>query len=211
MAAANATGAAVQWILLHACGPVRTRSRPGTGNAGSGRRGLFVERDAVAELQRPDRRVPREPDAVRVAELLVVLLQAVDVAPFRDAGDLPGVDEHARAHRLVPLEERIEQLGVADDLALAAQRVAVDVLRAERRRLVAAHRAHAAGVEHLEERQRLAAVPVGVADVAAQHQHEIAVDRPEPLDQVVRLVIRKVADRAAPPRRRPLCSSPRVG
>jgi len=54
----------------------------------------------------------------------------------------------------------------ADDLLLAAGRVAVDVLRPDRRGLVAAHRADAAGVERLEERQRLAGIAVGVPEIA---------------------------------------------
>ena len=166
---------------------------------------LGVERNGVAELERADRRVPRDADAGRVAERLELAARvAVGV-------DLAGVDEHARAHRLVALEDRIEQLDVADDLALAAERVAVDVARAERAVLVAAHRADAAGVERLEERQRLAAVAVAVADVAAQHQHEVAVDRPVSDWSGTGACSTRGRRTAGRSRRSTLCSRPLVG
>src|SRR5690349_24985265 len=85
---------------------------------------LGLERDRIAELERTDRRVPRHTHARRIAERFVAGLRAV-------RPDLAGVDEHAAPHGLLALHDRIEDFGVADDLAPAAQRVAEFVARAE--------------------------------------------------------------------------------
>src|SRR5690348_12206768 len=106
---------------------------------------LRVERDRVAELERPDRRAPGDTDAGRITERLELRLRAVRI-------DLAGIEEDARADRLLAFQDRIERLEVADDLALAAERIAELVLRTERSRVVAAHRVHAAREERLEER-----------------------------------------------------------
>src|SRR5690348_7754835 len=149
---------------------------------------LRVERDRVAELERPDRRAPRDAGAGRVTERLELRLGPVRI-------DLARVEEQARAHRLLALQDRVERLEVADDLALAAERVAELVLRTERRRVVAAHRIDAAREERLEERQRLAGEAVAIAKVGTRHQHQIAPDRPVDRVRVLDLVVGEVAER----------------
>src|SRR5579862_3873460 len=117
-----------------------------------------IERNRVAELERPDRRAPGDADTRRIAERLELRLLAVLV-------DLAGVHEDASAHRLVALDDRIERLEVADDLAPAAERVAELILRPERRCVVAAHRIDAAREERLEERQRASRQAAAVAQI----------------------------------------------
>src|SRR4029079_7559006 len=112
-----------------------------------------IEREGIAELERSDRRIPSHGNAGGVAEVLEFGLRTVDV-------DLAQVEETPNAHRLFALDERICHLGGADDLALAAQRVAVDVAWSERSRFIAAHLPHAPRIDRLEERARLVAVPV---------------------------------------------------
>src|SRR5687768_3875088 len=124
--------------------------------------------------QRAERRRPEQADAGGVAQLAKVDLIAVH---------LPAVDERSEAQRAVLLGawHGEKDLGDAGDLAVAAGRVTQLVARAERERSVAAHRTRAAGEEILEERQRLAAVPAGETEVAAQVQGEATSHRPVPL------------------------------
>src|SRR5713226_901857 len=152
---------------------------------------FLVDWVTIAELERADGRVPGEPHTDRIAEGLQAGLEAVVV-------NLAGIGEKRRADRLIsrfrPWQGK-EDFRVADDLAPAADGVALDVLRTQRRRLVSSHRPHAARVVRLEERQQLAVQSAAVADVAAQHKHRRKGQRGKPLDQVVRLVVLKVADR----------------
>src|SRR4051795_7662987 len=60
---------------------------------------VLVDRDRVAELERPERRVPLHADAAGVAERLEPRLGAV-------GPDLPRIEEDAAAHRLVALQDR---------------------------------------------------------------------------------------------------------
>src|SRR5262249_6622239 len=115
--------------------------------------GFVVERPRDAELQRPERRVPGERDAGRVAP-------GLERERFFLAVDLPAVDERAQSHRslLAHAGEREQQLRRCVGLLRAAERAAVDVARTERGGIVAAHAADAPEVEVLEERQRLSAV-----------------------------------------------------
>src|SRR6266496_297417 len=69
---------------------------------------LVVERVRVAELERPDGRIPRDTHACRVAERLErILLAFRRLLPVRV--DLAGIEEHARAHGFVALQDRIEE------------------------------------------------------------------------------------------------------
>src|SRR5207342_3538376 len=88
-----------------------------------------------------------------------------------------------KAQRAVLLRarHREQDLQGADQLAVAADRVAQLVLRAERERAIAAHRAGAAAEKVLEERQRLVAVAAGIADLAAGMEGEGARQRVVPL------------------------------
>src|SRR5438874_8261126 len=89
-----------------------------------------LQRPPVAEFQRPDRRVPGEADAVRIAEFLVALFQAgAGGAKTGNARDLARIHEHARPNRLVAFENGIEKLGIADDLALPTERISREVAR----------------------------------------------------------------------------------
>src|SRR5438132_2464893 len=113
----------------------------------------------VAEFERADGRIPGEPNTDRIAERLQAGLEAIVV-------DLAGVGESRHADRLVsglgPRQGK-EKLRIADNLAPAADGVALGVLRTQRRRLVSAHRTHAAPVVRLEERQQLAVQSAAVA------------------------------------------------
>src|SRR6478609_11701723 len=123
---------------------------------------LGIQWNGVAELERADRRAPRDADAGRIAERFELRLRAVRV-------DLPRVHEDAGANRLVALQDRVERLEIADDLPAAAERVAERILRTERRRVVTAHRIDAAGEKRLEERQGLAGQAIAITDVGARH------------------------------------------
>src|SRR5688572_20565283 len=150
---------------------------------------LALDRRAEREAQRAHRRVPahREPRAHAQVVRADLLQRAPDVAH---------VGEEPQAHVLLLVAgHREEDLEVADDAPVAAEDVAVEVARAERGGLETAHRAHAAGVEVLEERQGLAAVAVGVADLAVQQEREPreAFVREEPLALEGRAMVGEVA------------------
>src|SRR6185437_11677630 len=149
-----------------------------------------VQWNGVAELERSDRRAPRDTDSGRVTERLELRLLAVRV-------NLPGIEKHAAANALLALQYRIERLEIADDLAPTAERVAELVLRTERCRVVTAHRVRPSGEKRLEERQRLARQAVAVAEIGARHQHEVAVHRPVNRVNVLQLVIGEIAERQA--------------
>src|SRR5688572_13225439 len=124
---------------------------------------LLLERRAERETQRADRRIPAHGDARRDADVARVDLLA-------RAPHVARIDEGREAHVLfLVARHREQELHVGHEAPVAAQHVAVQVDRAEGRRLEGAHAAHAAGVEVLEERQRLALVAVGVADFAVEH------------------------------------------
>src|SRR5437762_9344840 len=143
--------------------------------------GLFVQRVAVTELERPDRRVPCQAHACRKPKRLELRLRTIVI-------DLAGIGEHRQPDRLIvclgPRQWK-EQFGVANNLAPAADRVALAVLRTQRRRIVAAYRTHATRIIRLEEWKRLVAEAAAVADVAAQHPDDIRRQRGEPLNQIV--------------------------
>src|SRR5258707_215388 len=144
-----------------------------------------VDRVGIGDLQRPERRRPVECEAGRIAQR-IGLVGLVE--------DLAAVDEPGQAQQAVLRRARHGelQLGAAVQLAVAADDVAGAVARAEGEGAVAAHRAGTAAVEVLEERQRLVAEPAGVADIAVEHQRQVARHRAEPLvlvDQAVELQI----------------------
>src|SRR5512138_1249294 len=107
-------------------------------------RALGVERLGEGKAQWPEGRAPEERKAGRVAQVVELELLQEDIA---------AVDEPGKAQRRVVggARHRKEQLERAGRLAVAADRVAVDVLRSERERAVAAHRTRTAGKEVLEE------------------------------------------------------------
>src|SRR5664279_3255913 len=78
-------------------------------------RGDRIDRDPVAELERADRRIPCQAHARGKPEVLELRLEPVHI-------DLAGIEETRDAHRAFALQDRVEEFGVADDLALAAQR-----------------------------------------------------------------------------------------
>src|SRR5262249_19434525 len=87
--------------------------------------GSFVQRDAIAELEGPDWRVPRHPGTRGIAERLEVRLEATVVDPSR-------VHKDRQAHRPVPRlhsGHREEKLCIADDLLPASYGVSGEVLR----------------------------------------------------------------------------------
>src|SRR5512138_2107413 len=122
-------------------------------------RALRVERLCERQAQGTERRAPEEGETGRIA-------QVGEVEALRE--DVAAVDEPGEPQRriLVRARHREQHLEAAGRLAVAADRRAGDVLRAERERAVAAHRAGAAAEEVLEERQRLAAQAAGVAELA---------------------------------------------
>src|SRR5688500_4516459 len=134
------------------------------------------------QAQRAERRGPEKADAGGIAHLAEIPLVHVDLA---------AVDEGREAQRAVRLRpgHREQDLRDADDLAIAAGRVAELVERSERERAIAAHRARAAGEEVLEEGQRLRAVAAGEPDLSAEVQRERARQRPVPLVLVTQPVI----------------------
>src|SRR5512144_274683 len=97
-------------------------------------RALRVERLGEGEAQRAEGRRPEEREAGRVAQL-------VELEGLQE--HVAAVDEPGEAQRRILLRagHREQELQVAGRLAVAADRRAVRVLRAERERAVAAHRA----------------------------------------------------------------------
>src|SRR3712207_5774699 len=84
--------------------------------------GLLRERQRETEFERADRRVPRETDARRITEALLVALDLERLALLGSLQpivpvDLTGIGEHAGANGLVALQDRVEQLDVRDHLA----------------------------------------------------------------------------------------------
>src|SRR5438034_10811513 len=118
-------------------------------------RAFGVERLGERQAQGTERRGPGKAEAGRVAQ--VVELDAV-------VEHVAAVDEPGEPQRLVLQRAgyREEDLGARGELAVAAERGAEFVDRAEAERAVAAHRAGAAGVVVLEERQRIAAPAFGL-------------------------------------------------
>src|SRR5437660_9540024 len=89
---------------------------------------LLVQRVAITELERPDRRVPCQARARRKPERLELGLRTIVI-------DLAGIGEHRQPDGLIVrlgARQWEEQFGVADDLAPAPDRVALAVLRTER-------------------------------------------------------------------------------
>src|SRR6478752_4269907 len=131
---------------------------------------LRIERLRNGEAQRPKRRGPEEAEAGGVAQVAPLNVLDEDVA---------AVDEPREAQRWVVLRARHgeQHLQAAGRLAIAADGGAIDVLRAQRERPIAAHRAGAAGKEGLEEGQRLVAQAARRAELAAREEGEIARDR----------------------------------
>src|SRR4051812_11240513 len=155
---------------------------------------LLGDRLCDREAQRTHRGIPAYREAGGIAKVgrPHALVHAPDVAEVEE-------ERQADVPFLVP-RHREEHLGIAHHAAVAAEDVAVDVARAERRRLVAPHRAHAAGIEVLEERQRLVPVARGVAEFRVQHEREPAEARgrrPEELALVRGAVVQQVAGRHA--------------
>src|SRR3954470_11184777 len=149
-------------------------------------RALRIERLGEGEAQRTERRGPEEREARRVAQL----------APLKGLQEyVAAVDEPREAQRRILRRprHREERLEAAGGLAVAADRRAVDVLRAERERTIAAHGARAAGEEGLEERQRLAGNAARGAELAAREEGEVAVDREVGLVLVAQAHVLQVA------------------
>src|SRR5436305_2482020 len=133
-------------------------------------RALGVERLREGKAQRAERRGPKERETGRVAHVVEGEVLQEDVA---------AVDEPREAQRRIVgrAGHRKQQLERTVRLAVAADRVAVEVLRSEGERAVAAQRAGTAGKEVLEEGQRLAAQAAGDAELAAGEQREVARER----------------------------------
>src|SRR5260221_1295629 len=140
-----------------------------------------IQRQGKTDLQRADRRYPRNGQARRIAR----------TAGLELVVDHAGIDKSAHAHRFLVGEpwKRKQELGAADQHAAAAGGIAVDVLRSDRAGLVAAHGGNAAGIEILIKRQRLVAVAAAHPDLAVQPQRVLAPDRIIPVVQVVDLVV----------------------
>src|SRR5436190_7670619 len=130
-------------------------------------RALGVERLREGKAQRAERRRPEERETGRVAHVVEGEVLQEDVA----AVDEPGETQRRIVGRAGHREQQLER-GVR--LAVAADRVAVEVLRPEGERAVAAHRARTTGKEVLEKRQRLAAQAAGDAELAAGEQRQVA-------------------------------------
>src|SRR5258708_15465357 len=154
---------------------------------------LALDRRAEGEAQRPYRRIPAYRESGGGAQVfqLDLVTRPTDVAH---------VQEYAEADILLLVAgHRKERLEVADETPVAAQHIADGIAGTQARGLEAAHRAHAARVEVLEERQRLAAVAVGVARLAVQHEGEPrkALRGEEPLALGVGAGVLEVAARPA--------------
>src|ERR1700739_156344 len=111
--------------------------------------GVRIEWLGVREPQRPERRGPEERKTRGIPEI-------VEQKALRE--HVAAVDEPGEAQRriLSRARHREEQLEVAGRLAVSAQGSAKFILRPERERAVAAHRARPPREVVLEERQRLA-------------------------------------------------------
>src|SRR5450631_3115768 len=108
---------------------------------------LRVDRNTITEFQRADRRIPGQSDAGRIPERFERRLEPGIV-------NLASVSKHRQAHRLISsfrARQWKEQLGVADDLASAANGISKRVLRTERSGFVAPNRADSASIIRLEE------------------------------------------------------------
>src|SRR5881396_1478893 len=126
-----------------------------------------LEREAQVHAQRPDRALVADPEAEAVAQVVEREVEA----PERH---LPRVGEHGRAD---PLGHGVAELRGALDQGAAADRVVVDE-RPDVPALVAAHRADAAGVEALEERD-VTAPAVGLlgAQAEPERRHQVREER----------------------------------
>src|SRR5690606_35072245 len=166
---------------------------------------FLVQRVAEAELERPDRRAPRERKAGTVAQVVEAdILLDEAVAPERllvFAPHVAGVEERRHAERTVLARSRHREieLGVADHLARTTGRrdVAVGVaeLRTNGALVVAPYRTDAANVIVLVERHLLAAETLGPTHVGVEHQRVVAADREPVLILVAELAVAKIANR----------------
>src|SRR5437899_12100251 len=137
-------------------------------------RAFGVQRLGERQLERAEGRQPEEGKPGGVAQIVEVEALHEDVAAVEE----PRQTQRRIAARARHRERELERAG---RLAVAADRVAVEVLRPERERPVAAHRARRAGKEVLEERQGLPAEAAGEAELAARQQRERTRERVIPL------------------------------
>src|SRR5258707_12773187 len=140
-------------------------------------RALGIERLRKGQAQRAEGRCPEERQSGGIAQVRKIEALREDVAAIDEPGEAQRRFRARAGHR----EQELEAAG---RLAVAADDIAVQVLRAERERAVAAYRAGAAGKEVLEERQRLAPQAARHPDVGACKEGE------SPRQRVVPLVLR---------------------
>src|SRR5438067_5602894 len=153
---------------------------------------LLDQRIAIAELQRADRRIPGNAGTDRIPERFKLRLDARII-------DLARVGKHRKPDLLLEAfacsGQGEEKLRVPDDLAPATDRVALAVLRPQGRRIITADGSDTASVIRLEKRQIPVAQASAIAKVASQHPDEVRGEWDEPLDEVVELIVLKVAYR----------------
>src|SRR5258708_20089254 len=155
-------------------------------------RALGIERLGKGQAQRAEGRCPEERQSGGIAQVRKIEARREDVA---------AIDEPGEAQRRVRARagHREQELEAAGRLAVAADDVAVQVLRAERERAVAAYRAGAAGKEVLEERQRLAADATRPTEVGACKAGESPRQRAIPLVLVAEAPVPHAAAPTPPP------------
>src|SRR5260221_6755037 len=151
-------------------------------------RALGIERLRKGQAQRAEGRCPEERQSGGIAQARKIEALREDVA----ATDNPGEAQRRVRARAGP---RKQELAAAGRVAVAADDIAVQVLRAERERAVAAYRAGAAGKEVLEERQRLAPQAARHPDVGACKEGESPRQRVVPLVLIAEPDVLEVAAR----------------
>jgi hypothetical protein len=155
---------------------------------------VLHEREAQAELERADRRNPRETHTIAVTQAV-----RADAVAFRTP-DVTAVEEGKDTQRAViaRARQRERQFDVTHQQLRAADRVVrLRVARTQRARLVAPHRTDTARVVILENRIWLAAKAVTVTALEVEAQHEAARERIIVLRVDVGLVVLRAAERRA--------------
>ena len=137
---------------------------------------LLLQWLGQAEFERADRRKPAYANTDRAA-------QVTEFHFLERAEHVADIGKNRQTNRFVGLHarHREQQLDVADNAPVAADKVAVGITRAKRALLEAADRIDATGIGVLEERQRLAAVAICHADLAADAEDDRPPDRLQPL------------------------------
>src|ERR1700731_1056650 len=159
--------------------------------------GMLRHRETQAQLERADRRDPRQTETVTIPQAVRARAGAT---LSRIAPDVTAVEEGEDAQRAVitRTRQREGQLDVTHCHARTADRISRGrVARTQRARFITANRADTAGVVVLENWVRLAFQALTVAALQVKAEHETARERVVILRLGVDLDVRRITRRRA--------------